>query len=151
MITKSSLLIDYPDERKIHTELVNLIGWADVNFNILRYDYFSIAEYNEYINSHDFHIDEDDRWVKLLGDVNFSYEVDFGTSTHSIESNYLPVLTDFISQLLSARLHCSIVSSFKSLSGDDCPITYFFNGKEVINFSSVKSSCWNKVRWVKSL
>lgn len=81
----------------------------------------------------------------------FLYEIDFGTSMRSIESNYLPALTDLISQLLSERLSCSVVSSFKSLNGDEsCPVTYFLNGKEVINFSSFKSICWDKVLWVKS-
>ncbi|WP_323637292.1 hypothetical protein [Pectobacterium polaris] len=72
MITKSGLLIDCPDERKIHAELVSLVGWADIDFNMSRYDYFPIDEYNKYIDDGDFNIDEDDRWIKLLGDVDFS-------------------------------------------------------------------------------
>ena len=38
--------------------------------------------------------------------IDFSYEVDFGTSTTSIESKYLPSLTDFIAQSLSQQLNC---------------------------------------------
>lgn len=80
------------------------------------------------------------------------YEVDFGTSANSTESNYLPSLVDLISQLLSRQLSCDVITSFKPLSDDEyCPVTYFSRGKELIDFTSLDSSCWNNVLWVKLL
>ncbi|MEL9975197.1 hypothetical protein J4W73_21925, partial [Escherichia coli] len=59
-------------------------------------------------------------------------------------------LTDFIAQSLSQQLNCNIITSFKPLSGDEfCPITYFSKGKEVINFTTFNSNCWDGVYWVK--
>ena len=93
---------------------------------------------------------KDAEYIELLAKIDFSYEVDFGTSTTSIESKYLPSLTDFIAQSLSQQLNCDIITSFKPLSGDEfCPITYFSKGKEVINFTTFNSNCWDGVCWVK--
>lgn len=77
-------------------------------------------------------IDKDAEYIELLAKIDFSYEVDFGTSTTSIESKYLPSLTDFIAQSLSQQLNCDIITSFKPLSGDEfCPITYFSKVKKL--------------------
>ncbi|AYH07752.1 hypothetical protein C5E22_22305 [Pectobacterium parmentieri] len=151
MITKSGFLIDCPNKSHLHTELVKLIGWADIDFNILQYNYFSIDEYNDYIDKNNFKTDENLRWVELLKKIDFLYEVDFVTSLRSVESSYLPALTNLVSQILSQRLRCNVVSSFKPSSSDeDFPITHFSNGKEITDFSSFKTDCWNNVLWVKS-
>ena len=91
-------------------------------------------------------IDKDAEYIELLAKIDFSYEVDFWHINKSIESKVSSILTDFIAQSLSQQLNCDIITSFKPLSGDEfCLITYFSKGKEVINFTTFNSNCWDGV------
>ncbi|HAI6631889.1 TPA: hypothetical protein ACRVWU_004813 [Escherichia coli] len=150
MITKSSILIEYKDKSKLTESIYKFVNALDIDFSMLKYDYFDVNEYKKNITYDTSFIDKDAEYIELLAKIDFSYEVDFGTSTTSIESKYLPSLTDFIAQSLSQQLNCNIITSFKPLSGDEfCPITYFSKGKEVINFTTFNSNCWDGVYWVK--
>lgn len=152
MITKSSMLVDYPDENKLADIICNFINAFDIDFSILRYDYFDVDEYKKIINydlSFPF-VDKDAQYIELLAHLNLCYEIDFGTSITSVESKYLPTLIDFIAQSLSQQLSCNVITSFKPLSGDEYyPATYFSKGKILVNFTSFNSNCWDGVLWVK--
>ncbi|ELY4104093.1 hypothetical protein ACX4EH_004187 [Cronobacter sakazakii] len=151
MITKSSVLTNYASKEHLNEIMSKLLSDFDIDFNIIDYDYFDVNDYKNYIEEKSINSDEDPRLIDTLSKVDFLYEIDFGTSVNSIESNYLPSLIDFISQVLSRQLSCDVLTSFKPLSSDEyCPVTYFSKGKEVINFTHPTSHCWKKVLWVKA-
>lgn len=150
MITKSSILISYKNIEVLRGKIASLLGWADVDFTIMEYNYFDVNEYKKRIEASRMSTNENSKYIEILSNVVFIYEVDFGTSVTSVESNYLPAYIDFISQVLSLQLQCDVLTSFKPLSGDEyCPVTYFSNGKEIVNFISDPSNCWAGVLWVK--
>ena len=153
MITKSSLLVDYPDKNKLADAICKFTNVFDIDFSIIKYNYFDVDEYKKIINNYgSSFVDKDAQYIELLGKLNFYYEIDFGTSITSIESKYLPSLIDFIAQSLSQQLSCNVITSFKSLIGDeDCPVTYFSKGKEVINLTSSNLNCWDGVLWMKKV
>lgn len=149
MITKSCILIDYQDKKRLTESIYKFVSALDIDFSILEYDYFDVKEYKN-INCDASFVDPDIEYINLLEMIDFSYEVDFGTSITSIESNYFPSITDFVAQSLSQQLDCNVITSFKPLSGDEyCPVTYFSKGKEVFNFTTPNSNCWNGVLWRK--
>lgn len=151
MITKSNILIDYKNKSELEENLKKLLSCFDIDFSILDYDYFNIDEYKEYIKDKINYIHDDIRYIDTLSNIDFIYEINFGTSFSSIESSYLPVLTDFFARSLSFKLHCNAISGFNALKGEEgSPITYFSNGKEVISFADYDSSIWEKVTWIKS-
>lgn len=151
MITKSNILIDYKNKDELEESLKKLISCFDIDFTVSQYDYFNIEEYKEYVKGRINYVDEDIRFIDTLSSVDFVYEIELGTSLSSIESNYLPVLTDFIAQSLSLKLLCNAISGFNSLNGEEgCPVTYFSNGKGIVNFADYDLSIWEKVTWVKS-
>lgn len=151
MITKSNILIDYKSKSELEENLKKLTSCFDIDFSISEYDYFNIDEYKEYVKGKENYVHDDIRFIDILSDVDFLYEIELGTSLSSIESNYLPVLTDFIAQSLSFKLHCNAISGFNSLNGEEgCPVTYFSNGKDIISFADYDSSIWKKVTWIKS-
>ncbi|QNQ22314.1 hypothetical protein HF650_22615 [Kosakonia sp. SMBL-WEM22] len=150
MITKSSILISYKNKEVLREKIANLLGATDVDFTIMEYDYFDVNEYKKRIEASSISPDENSKYIEILSNVFFIYEVDFGTSATSVESNYFPAYIDFISQVLSLQLQCDVLTSFKPLSGDEyCPVTYFSNGKEIVNFISDSSNFWAGVLWVK--
>ncbi|MDV5354170.1 hypothetical protein QM201_04400 [Enterobacter asburiae] len=150
MITKSSILISYKNKEVLREKIANLLGATDVDFTIMEYDYFDVNEYKKRIEASSISPDENSKYIEILSNVVFIYEVDFGTSATSVESNYFPAYIDFISQVLSLQLQCDVLTSFKPLSGDEyCPVTYFSNGKEIVNFISDSSNFWAGVLWVK--
>lgn len=150
MITKSSILIDYQDKNRLTDSIYKFANALDIDFFIIKYDYFDVNEYKKNINHGASFIDKDAQYIELLGRIDFCYEVDFGTSIRSIESKYFPSLIDFIAQSLSQQLSCDVITSFKPLSGDEyCPVTYFSKGKEVVNFTTFNSNCWDGVCWIK--
>ncbi|WP_194205148.1 hypothetical protein [Superficieibacter sp. 1612_C1] len=150
MITKSSILTDFTDKNRLSESISNLLSVFDIDFTILNYDYFDVDGYKEFVRGGAISIEEDLRFIDLLSEIDFLYEIDFGTSLNSIESNYLPSLTDFISQSLSSQLSCNMITSFKPLSSDEyCPVTYFSKDKEIINFICFASDFWSNVSWVK--
>ncbi|MHA0916676.1 hypothetical protein ACR9H8_18300 [Kosakonia cowanii] len=150
MITKSSILISYKNEEVLRERIANLLGGADVDFTIMEYDYFDVNEYKKRIEASSISPDESSIYIEILSNVVFIYEVDFGTSVTSVESDYFPAYIDFISKVLSLQLRCDVLTSFKPLSGDEyCPVTYFSNGKEIVNLISDSSNCWAGVLWVK--
>ncbi|MBD2806991.1 hypothetical protein ID855_20465 [Xenorhabdus sp. ZM] len=96
-------------------------------------------------------INDDERVIDILSRINFLYEVDLGASSTSVENRYLPAITDLLGQKISSELHCHIFIIFKSLKGDeDCYIYFFYDGKEIINFSYFYPTILNNVVWVKS-
>lgn len=150
MITKSSILISYKNKEVLREKISNLLGGNDVDFTIMEYNYFDVNEYKKRIEASSIIPDENPKYIEILSNVVFIYEVDFGASVTSVESNYFPAYIDFISQVLSLQLQCDVLTSFKPLRGDEyCPITYFSNGKEIVNFISDPSNCWAGVLWVK--
>lgn len=150
MITKASILISYENKEILTEKISNLLGAADIDFTIMEYDYFDANEYKEYVEGRGISLDEESKYIEILSKVDFIYEVDFGTSVASIESNYLPAYIDFISQVLSLQLKCDVLTSFKPLSGDEyCPVSYFLDGKEIVSFISNSSNCWDGVLWIK--
>jgi len=150
VITKSSILISYKNKEVLREKIANLLGATDVDFTIMEYDYFDVNEYKKRIEASSISPDENSKYIEILSNVFFIYEVDFGTSATSVESNYFPAYIDFISQVLSLQLQCDVLTSFKPLSGDEyCPVTYFSNGKEIVNFISDSSNFWAGVLWVK--
>lgn len=150
MITKSSILISYKNKEVLREKIANLLGATDVDFTIMEYDYFDVNEYKKRIEASSISPGENSKYIEILSNVFFIYEVDFGTSATSVESNYFPAYIDFISQVLSLQLQCDVLTSFKPLSGDEyCPVTYFSNGKEIVNFISDSSNFWAGVLWVK--
>lgn len=150
MITKSSILISYKNEEVLRERIANLLGGADVDFTIMEYDYFDVNEYKKRIEASSISPNENSIYIEILSNVVFIYEVDFGTSVTSVESDYFPAYIDFISKVLSLQLRCDVLTSFKPLSGDEyCPVTYFSNGREIVNLISDSSNCWAGVLWVK--
>lgn len=151
MITKSNILIDFKNKSELEEELKKFISCFDIDFSVSDYDYFNIDEYKEYVKDKTSYVHDDLRFIDTLSNIDFLYEIELGTSLSSVESNYLPVLTDFIAQSLSATLHCNVISGFNSLNGEEgCPVTYFSNGNDIISFAGYDSPIWEKVVWVKS-
>lgn len=131
-------------------KIANLLGGNDVDFTVMEYNYFDVNEYKKRIEASGISPDENSKYIEILSNVVFIYEVDFGTSVTSVEGNYFPAYIDFISQVLSLQLQCDVLTSFKPLSGDECcPVTYFSNRKEIVNLISDSSNCWAGVLWVK--
>ncbi|EOD6329451.1 MULTISPECIES: hypothetical protein [Providencia] len=151
MVIKSNILVEYINKDKIFDTLNNYLCVFDLDFDISDYDYFDIEEYKLLAVKYKDVVKDDQRLIDIFSKVNFMYEVDIGTSLTSIESRYLPVITDFIAQKLSEKLHCNVLTSFKSFKGDDdCYVSFFCDGKEQVNLSSFDVSIWDEIEWSKS-
>ena len=49
MITKSSILIEYKDKSKLTDSIYKFVNALDIDFSILKYDYFDVNEYKKNI------------------------------------------------------------------------------------------------------
>lgn len=47
MITKSSILIEYKDKSKLTDSIYKFVNALDLDFSILKYDYFYVNEYKK--------------------------------------------------------------------------------------------------------
>lgn len=47
MITKSSILIEYKDKSKLTDSIYKFVNALDIDFSILKYDYFDVNEYKK--------------------------------------------------------------------------------------------------------
>ncbi len=47
MITKSSILIEYKDKIKLTDSIYKFVNALDIDFSILKYDYFDVNEYKK--------------------------------------------------------------------------------------------------------
>lgn len=47
MITKSSILIEYKDKSKLTDSIYKFVNTLDIDFSILKYDYFDVNEYKK--------------------------------------------------------------------------------------------------------
>ena len=47
MITKSSILIEYKDKSKLTDSIYKFVNALDIDFSILKYDYFGVNEYKK--------------------------------------------------------------------------------------------------------
>lgn len=47
MITKSSILIEYKDKSKLTDSIYRFVNALDIDFSILKYDYFDVNEYKK--------------------------------------------------------------------------------------------------------
>ncbi len=47
MITKSSILIEYKDKSKLTDSFYKFVNALDIDFSILKYDYFDVNEYKK--------------------------------------------------------------------------------------------------------
>ncbi|BDD34544.1 hypothetical protein ESCOCK382M_21610 [Escherichia coli] len=48
MITKSSILIEYKDKSKLTDSIYKFVNALDIDFSILKYDYFDVNEYKKH-------------------------------------------------------------------------------------------------------
>ncbi len=150
MVIKSNILVEYKNKSLITLKMNEFLNLFDIDFSVSDYDYFDINEYKFLSEEYKNIINDDHRLIDILSRVNFTYEIDIGTSYTSIESKYLPVITDYIAQKLSYELHCNVLTSFKSCKGDDdCYVSFFYCGKELIDLSSFDLSIWDNVKWSK--
>lgn len=153
MITQVSFLIDSLEVNQLENFMSSRLKYFDIDFSISKYDYFDINEYKALISELSFSINENSRLVETLDNVDFSYEIELGTSISSLESKYLPCLNDYFAQSLSLEMQCHTLTFIRSINGDDnCPITHFFCGKESIDFSSSNNiEVWGKDTWIKNI
>ncbi|MGP0735985.1 hypothetical protein ACAG13_26310, partial [Escherichia coli] len=78
-ITKSSILREYKDKSKLTESIYKCVNALDIDFSILKYDYFDVNEYKKNLTYDTSFIDNDAEYIELLAKIDFSYEVDFGT------------------------------------------------------------------------
>lgn len=137
MSTQVSFLIDHLDVNQLENFMNSRLKYFDIDFSISKYDYFDINEYKAFISSLSFPINENSRLLETLDNVDFAYEIELGTSFS-----------------LSLERQCHTLTFInKSINGDDSyPITHFFCGKEIMDFSSFNNiEVWGKDRWIKNI
>lgn len=150
MISRSSFLVDCTEGEVLRAELINLVGGFDIEFSISNFDYFSVAEYREYVGKNQFPVNDNPDVLAVMAEVEFLHEVCFHAGSQSVASQYLPALTGLVAQMLSKRLGCNAISSFVPLaSSEDFPVSYFSRGKEVRVFSRLDADAWQRVEWVR--
>ncbi|OCG05716.1 hypothetical protein [Gilliamella sp. wkB112] len=154
MSTQVSFLIDNLEVNQLENFMNSRLKYFDIDFSISKYDYFDINEYKAFISCLSFPINENSSLFETLDNVDFAYEIELGASFFSLENNYLPCLNDYFAQSLSLERQCHTLTFInKSINGDDSyPITHFFCGKEIMDFSSFNNiEVWGKDRWIKNI
>lgn len=150
MISRASFLLDCTGGEILRTELANLVGGFDIESSIAAFDYFSVAEYLDYVGKNKFPVNDNPDVLAVMAEVGFLHEVCFHAGAQSVASHYLPALTGLVAQTLSKRLDCNALSSFVPLaSSEDFPVSYFSKGKEVRVFSRPDADAWQRVGWVR--
>ena len=87
MITKSSILIEYKDKSKLTESIYKFVNALDIDFSILKYDYFDVNEYKKNITYDTSFIDKDAEYIELLAKIDFLMKLISAHQQHRLKAS----------------------------------------------------------------